>query len=41
LGRLGDWDDTSLNEWNAQLKNKGWEMYLDKDNYYKLRRLPL
>lgn len=41
LGRLGDWDDTSLNEWNTQLKNKGWEMYLDKDNYYKLRRLPL
>ena len=40
LGRLGDWDDASLNEWNTQLKNKGWEMYLDKDNYYKLRRLP-
>lgn len=42
LGREGDWDETSLNEWNNQLKSKGWEMYLDKnDNYYKLRRLPI
>lgn len=39
LGREGDWDEQSLNEWNSQLKNSGWEMYLDNDKYYKLRRL--
>lgn len=39
LGRKGDWDDTNaFNEFNSQLNKHGWEMYLDKDNYYKLRR---
>ena len=40
LGRKGDWDDTNaFNEFNSQLNKHGWEMYLDKDNYYKLRRI--
>lgn len=43
LGRLGDWDTNSqeYKDWQTQLKNTGWEMFLDNsDNYYKLRRLP-
>ena len=41
LGREGDWDETSLREWNNQLNKVGWETYLDSsDNYYKIRRLP-
>ena len=39
LGRLGDYTDSQLKDWNTQLNSVGWEQYLDpSDNYYKLRR---
>lgn len=38
LGRLGDFTDKQLTDWNNKLHGVGWEQYLDKDNYYKLRR---
>ena len=40
LGRLGDFTDQQLADWNAKLKTLGWEQYLDPTtNYYKLRRI--
>lgn len=42
LGRLGDFTDQQLADWNNKLKAIGWEQYLDPTtNYYKLRRLQL
>ena len=42
LGRKGDWDEASeeYKQWQKDLNARGWETYLDSDNYYKLRRLP-
>ena len=42
LGRKGDWDDApeEYKQWQKDLNARGWETYLDSDNYYKLRRLP-
>ena len=42
LGRKGDWDENSdeFKQWQADLNARGWETYLDTDDYYKLRRLP-
>lgn len=41
LGRKGDFTDDQLNTYNTQLKDLGYEMYLDTqgNNYYKLRKL--
>lgn len=40
LGRLGDFTDQQLADWNTKLKAIGWEQYLDPTtNYYKLRRI--
>ena len=41
LGRKGDWDETSedYKQWQKELNDRGWETFLDKDNYYKLRRI--
>ena len=40
LGRLGDFTDQQLTDWNNKLKTVGWEQYLDPTtNYYMLRRL--
>ena len=46
LGRKGDWDENSeeFKNWQNQLREVGWETYLDSkenggDDYYKLRRL--
>jgi hypothetical protein len=41
LGRKGDWDENSeeYKQWQKDLNTRGWETYLDKDNYYKLRRI--
>ena len=40
LGRLGDFTDQQLANWNTKLKAIGWEQYLDPTtNYYKLRRI--
>ena len=40
LGRLGDFTDQQLADWNTKLKAVGWEQYLDPTtNYYKLRRI--
>lgn len=40
LGRLGDFTDQQLADWNTKLKALGWEQYLDPTTkYYKLRRL--
>jgi hypothetical protein len=41
LGRKGDWDENGedFKNWQNDLRKSGWQMYLDKDNYYKLRRL--
>lgn len=43
LGRKGDWGDETSEEykqWQKDLNARGWETYLDSDDYYKLRRLP-
>ena len=38
LGRLGDWANDQLNDYNNRLHSIGWDMYLDtNNNYYKLR----
>ena len=41
LGRRGDWDENSeeFKAWQRDLNSKGWETYLDSDDYYKLRRI--
>ena len=40
LGREGDWDEDSdeFKQWQKDLNSVGWETYLDKDGYYKLKR---
>lgn len=39
LGRKGDWDEQSLNQFNSELKDSGWKMALKDDGYYYLERL--
>lgn len=40
LGRIGDFTDQELEEWNNQLREVGWQTVLDPtDNYYKLQRI--
>ena len=40
LGRDDDWDKhpEEFNNWQEELKKRGWETYKDTDGYYKLRR---
>ena len=37
LGRKGDYDVHQLYQLSNQLRNRGYDIYLDNDNYYKLR----
>lgn len=41
MGRKEDWDENSeeFKNWQKDLGTKNYEMFLDSDNYYKLRRL--
>lgn len=39
LGRKGDFTPEQLKEIQEKFKNKGFDYYLDSDNYYKLRPL--